>query len=143
MGTVLLFHHVQGLTPGVRAAADSLRRRGRTVHMPVATRTPAAAGGLPPDLVYAGFSQRVIPAHDLARNRPGACGALFFHACMPARELGMAIRRAAATTPVHPSDPRPRADAQQARWERYGRCPMSHCVPHGQARGEDHQREEP
>ena len=34
MATVLLFHHLQGLTPGVVAFADALREAGHTVHTP-------------------------------------------------------------------------------------------------------------
>ncbi|MDQ3449792.1 MAG: dienelactone hydrolase, partial [Actinomycetota bacterium] len=34
MAEVLLFHHAQGLTPGVLAFADELRRAGHTVHTP-------------------------------------------------------------------------------------------------------------
>ena len=34
MAEVLLFHHAQGLTPGVRAFADELRAAGHTVHTP-------------------------------------------------------------------------------------------------------------
>jgi|HubBroStandDraft_1064217.scaffolds.fasta_scaffold225851_2 dienelactone hydrolase len=34
MAEVVLFHHVQGLTPGVVAFADELRRAGHTVHTP-------------------------------------------------------------------------------------------------------------
>ena len=34
MAEVLLFHHVQGLTDGVRAFADELRAGGHTVHTP-------------------------------------------------------------------------------------------------------------
>ncbi len=34
MAEVLLFHHAQGLTPGVRAFADDLRAAGHTVHTP-------------------------------------------------------------------------------------------------------------
>jgi len=114
MTNVLLFHHVQGLTPGVTAFADAVRTAGHTVHVPdlfegrtfdsiengmafvrenggfgaVAARGRAAADGLPDDLVYAGFSLGVVPAQDLAQNRPGARGALFFNACMPAEEFG-------------------------------------------------------
>lgn len=114
MADVLLFHHVQGLTTGVTAFADELRAAGHTVHVPdlfegrtfdsiesgmtfvrenggfsaVADRGRAAADPLPADLVYAGFSLGVVPAQDLAQNRPGARGALLFHACMPAAELG-------------------------------------------------------
>lgn len=34
MAEVVLFHHAQGLTPGVVAFADELRRAGHTVHTP-------------------------------------------------------------------------------------------------------------
>ena len=34
MAEVALFHHAQGLTPGVVAFADELRRAGHTVHAP-------------------------------------------------------------------------------------------------------------
>ena len=34
MTEVLLFHHVLGLTPGVRAFAETLRAAGHTVHTP-------------------------------------------------------------------------------------------------------------
>ena len=34
MAEVLLFHHAQGLTPGVQAFADELRAAGHTVHAP-------------------------------------------------------------------------------------------------------------
>ena len=34
MAEVVLFHHAHGLTPGVVAFADELRRAGHTVHTP-------------------------------------------------------------------------------------------------------------
>ena len=34
MAEVVLFHHALGLTPGVIAFADELRRAGHTVHTP-------------------------------------------------------------------------------------------------------------
>ena len=34
MAEVLLFHHAQGLTDGVRAFADELRAAGHTAHTP-------------------------------------------------------------------------------------------------------------
>ena len=34
MADVLLYHHIQGLTDGVRTFADDLRRAGHTVHAP-------------------------------------------------------------------------------------------------------------
>ena len=113
MAEVLLFHHIQGLTDGVRAFADELRRGGHTVHTPdlfegrtfpdlsagqaycseVGFGTVAAAGvataeGLPGSLVYVGFSLGAMPAQQLAQTRPGARGALLLHACLPVDEFG-------------------------------------------------------
>ncbi|MER8395967.1 dienelactone hydrolase family protein [Mesorhizobium sp. M1340] len=108
MAEVLLFHHAQGLTPGVRAFADDLRAAGHTVHTPdlfdgrtfqsidkglayigeigfddMRERGVRVAGELTPELVYAGFSFGVLPAQKLTQTRPGACGALLFHSCLP------------------------------------------------------------
>lgn len=113
MAEVLLFHHAQGLTSGVRAFAETLRAAGHTVHVPdlyegrvfddledgvahvqetgfgtIVERGRAAAEGLPADLVYAGFSLGVLPAQSLAQTRPGAKGALLFHSCVPVTEFG-------------------------------------------------------
>jgi dienelactone hydrolase len=113
MAEVLLFHHALGLTPGVHAFAEELRRAGHTVHVPdlfdgrtfddlgagaahaeeigfgeVVERGVRAADGLPEALVYAGFSLGVLPAQKLAQPRPGARGALLFHSCVPASEFG-------------------------------------------------------
>jgi dienelactone hydrolase len=46
-----------------------------------------AADGLPNTVVYAGFSLGVPPAQMLAQTRPGAQGALLFHACVPVAEF--------------------------------------------------------
>jgi dienelactone hydrolase len=46
------------------------------------------ADDLPAELVYAGFSMGVMPAQQLAQTRPGARGALFFHATLPPSEFG-------------------------------------------------------
>ena len=113
MAEVLLFHHAQGLTPGIRDVADQLSRAGHTVHVPdlyegrvfddltdgvayagetgfgtIIERGQAAAEGLPGELVYAGFSLGVLPAQMLAQTRPGARGALLFHSCVPTSEFG-------------------------------------------------------
>ena len=115
MAEVVLFHHAQGLTPGVVAFADELRRAGHTVHTPdlfggrtfgtleegmqyaeeigfpeVIARGVRAVEGLPAGLVYAGFSLGVLPAQMLAQTRPGARGALLFHSCVPVSEFGPA-----------------------------------------------------
>jgi len=115
MAEVLLFHHVQGQTPGVLAFADELRRAGHTVHTPdlyggrtfdtldegsayagklgfgnLLDRGVSAADELPHGLVYAGFSLGVMPAQKLAQTRPGARGALLFESCVPTAEFGSA-----------------------------------------------------
>jgi dienelactone hydrolase len=118
MAEVLLFHHAHGLTSGVRDFAERLRRAGHLVHVPdlyagqvfdeleagmayaqevgfgeIIERGRVATGGLPGELVYAGFSLGVLPAQMLAQSRPGAKGALLFHACVPTAELGGAWPR--------------------------------------------------
>ncbi|MFI8522311.1 dienelactone hydrolase family protein [Streptomyces sp. NPDC085481] len=115
MAEVLLFHHACGLTPGVHAFADELRRAGHVVHVPdlyegrtfdsleagagytqevgfgtILERGERAAESLPRGLVYAGFSLGVLPAQKLAQTRPGAAGALLFEACVPVEEFGAA-----------------------------------------------------
>ena len=42
---------------------------------------------MPNDIVYAGFSLGVLPAQMLAQTRPGARGALLFHACVAPSEF--------------------------------------------------------
>jgi dienelactone hydrolase len=113
MTDVILFHHAQGLTDGVRAFAGQLRAAGHHVTVPnlydgatfetldegighaeqvgfdtIIERGRLAAEGLPNGIVYAGFSLGVLPAQMLAQTRPGAKGALLFHACIPASEFG-------------------------------------------------------
>ena len=112
MPTILLLHHVQGLTPGVVAIADTLRAAGHTVHTPdlldgrlfasipdgmayvqtlgfptVIARGAAAAESLPADVVYFGMSMGVLPAQYLAQTRPGARAAIFLHGAVPVSEF--------------------------------------------------------
>ena len=65
MAELLLFHHAEGLTPGVLAAE-----------------------GLPEGLVYLGFSLGVLPAQMLAQTRASARAAVLFHSCVPPSEFG-------------------------------------------------------
>jgi len=113
MAEIVLFHHAQGLTPGVAAFADELRHAGHIVHTPdlfdgrifdsieagmgfvgelgfdeVMARGARSVENLPAELVYAGFSLGVVPAQMLAQTRPGARGALFFYSCIPVSEFG-------------------------------------------------------
>lgn len=107
MAEVVLFHHVQGLTDGVRAFADALRAGGHTVHTPdlfdgalpatveegIATvqaigdevldaRADEVAAGLPDAVVHAGFSWGGATAQRLAQTRAGSRGALLYEACV-------------------------------------------------------------
>ena len=113
LAEVVLFHHVQGLTPGIVAFADELRAAGHTVHTPdlfdgrtfptleegmahaktvgfdaILNRGVNEGEALGTDMVYAGFSLGVMPAQKLAQTRPGAMGALLIDACIPASEFG-------------------------------------------------------
>lgn len=113
MADVLLYHHIQGLTDGVRAFADDLRAAGHAVHTPdvfdgrtfdsieegfgfarergfdaIRERGAAAADELGPGLVHAGFSFGVTIAQQLAQTRPGARGALLIYSCLPISEFG-------------------------------------------------------
>ncbi len=108
MTEVLLFHHAQGLTPGVQAFADELRAAGHTVHTPdlfdgrtfgsidegmayikgngmdeMVEKGERTANDLSHELVYAGFSFGEMIAQKLAQTRPGARGALLFYSCIP------------------------------------------------------------
>src|ERR671937_1576262 len=113
MAELLLFHHAQGLTAGCLAFADELRAAGHVVHAPdlydgktftdrdegmayarevgfdtIVERGRLAAESLPDELVYGGFSLGAVPAQMLAQTRPGAAGALLFHAAIPTAEFG-------------------------------------------------------
>ncbi|MEU1836442.1 dienelactone hydrolase family protein [Micromonospora chersina] len=108
MADIVLFHHIQGLTDGVRAFADQLRAGGHTVHTPdlfdgerpatidegaaltrriggevLDERADRAVADLPKDLVYAGVSWGAATAQRLAQTRPGARGALLYESCLP------------------------------------------------------------
>jgi dienelactone hydrolase len=108
MAEVILFHHVAGLTDGVRSFAGRLRAGGHTVHTPdlfvgettatiedglalvgrigdeeLHSRAEAALALLPEGLVYAGFSYGSGMAQRFAQTRPGARGALLYEGCLP------------------------------------------------------------
>ena len=113
MTEVVLYHHVQGLTDGVRSFADTLGEAGHRVHTPdlfggrtfdtidegmafardtgfgaLAERGVAAAEELNSEVVYAGFSMGVMVAQQLAQTRPGARGAVLMYSCLPPAEFG-------------------------------------------------------
>ncbi|GAB3808551.1 dienelactone hydrolase family protein [Micromonospora zhanjiangensis] len=108
MAEVVLFHHVQGLTDGVRGFADRLRAGGHTVHTPdlfdgerpttleegmaltrrigdqtLGERAARVVADLPDGLAYAGISYGAALAQRFAQTRPGARGALLYDSCLP------------------------------------------------------------
>lgn len=108
MADVILFHHVLGLTDGVRELAERLGDGRHTVHVPdlyegavganleegfairteiggdeLDRRVDKALSALPAELVYAGISMGVMAAQRLAQTAAGACGALLYEACVP------------------------------------------------------------
>jgi dienelactone hydrolase len=110
---VVLFHHAQGLTPGVAAFAETLRFAGHTVHTPdlfdgltfdsigagmayidgvgfdeLVERGVHKGEEYAADVVYAGFSFGVVPAQRLTQTRPGARGTLLYYSCVPATYFG-------------------------------------------------------
>jgi dienelactone hydrolase len=108
MAEVILFHHVQGLTDGLRAFAGEIRADGHTVHTPdlfngelpasieggialtdsidsdeLEKRIRGALSDVSEDVVYGGFSFGAATAQRLAQTRPGARGALLYESCLP------------------------------------------------------------
>jgi dienelactone hydrolase len=113
MTDVVVFHHAQGLTEGVRHFAEQLAAAGHDVSVPdlyggrtfetlhdglayakevgfdtIIARGRTAVEDLRNEIVYAGFSLGVLPAQMLAQTRPGARGELLYCACVPASEFG-------------------------------------------------------
>ena len=104
MANVIVYHHVQGLTPGVIGWADHLRDAGHTVTTPdlfdglvfdsidggiehaeatgfmsLIDRGVAAASRAPIGTVVAGFSLGALIAHKLAQTSPDIGAGLLFH----------------------------------------------------------------
>ncbi|WP_194785264.1 dienelactone hydrolase family protein [Actinomyces haliotis] len=112
MATIVLFHHVLGLTDGVTAFAQALRDAGHDVLTPdlfegrtftdlpaglahageigddeLLARAEHACADLPADVVYGGFSLGVMPAEHLLLTRPGAAGGLLLHSFIEPAQL--------------------------------------------------------
>ncbi|QQR36649.1 dienelactone hydrolase family protein [Devosia oryziradicis] len=112
MTTILLFHHVQGLTPGVAAIADTFRAAGHTVHVPdlldgktfgsipegiayvktigfgeVIARGKAAADAVAGPIVVIGMSLGVLPAQAIAQTRGDVCGVVLLHGAVDVTEF--------------------------------------------------------
>lgn len=113
MAEVVLFHHAQGLTPGVETFAETLRAAGHTVHAPdlydgrtfddldsgvgyaeqigfqtVVDRGVAAVADLPAGIVVVGLSLGVMSAQTVVQHRPGVLGAVLVGSCVPPEALG-------------------------------------------------------
>ncbi|WP_165068724.1 dienelactone hydrolase family protein [Marisediminicola senii] len=107
MATVIMFHHIHGLTPGLRRLADTIRAAGHDTHTPdlydgrvfdtidegaafrrsgavdVDARAREEVERLPQDVVYIGVSSGVMHAQRLAQTRPGARGAVLIESAIP------------------------------------------------------------
>ena len=109
MADVVLFHHIQGLTPGVLALAARWRAAGHTVHTPdlyggrtfssIEDGAAFGSGEGAPDFDALADRGRgrtarqgsstpasrsgVMQAQRLAQTRPGAAGAVLCEACLP------------------------------------------------------------
>ncbi|WP_168582652.1 dienelactone hydrolase family protein [Gephyromycinifex aptenodytis] len=113
MTTIVLFHHAQGLTPGISELGRKIGGRGHVVHTPdyfegrtfdnilegyayVQERgfdsydqwAEQKVAELPTDAVYIGVSLGVRAAQRLAQTRSGARGAILIEACLPPDEFG-------------------------------------------------------
>ena len=108
MTRLVLFHHVQGLTDGLREFAERLRAGRHQVDTPdlfeghrfdtidqgltyansvgdaaLTQRAELAVAELPADVVFGGFSFGAASAQRFAQTRAGALGALLYEACIP------------------------------------------------------------
>lgn len=111
--SVVLFHHVLGLTPGVRAFATRLRARGHTVITPdlfsgrrfstidagvehamdvgfdtIGRRAQAALGGFDGPIVVVGMSMGVMAAKSVIEQGSDVSAAVFLHSAFPSEFLG-------------------------------------------------------
>src|SRR5215813_11829843 len=113
---VVVYHSAYGLRPAIIEFADRLRAAGHQVRTPdlydgevfsdrndairkiqelgfdtLLERAREAVEDLPPDLVYAGFSNGGVCAELLAATRAGARGAVLIHAPLMVRDLGWTV----------------------------------------------------
>jgi dienelactone hydrolase len=113
MTDVLLFHHVLGVTDGIRWFADELRAAGHEVTVAdlwdgqtypsiaagvahaeevgfgtVIDRGAALADDLPDGAVVIGMSLGALPAQKIAQTRAGVRGAVLLYSAIPSEEFG-------------------------------------------------------
>ncbi|MFC5289275.1 dienelactone hydrolase family protein [Actinokineospora guangxiensis] len=137
MASIALFHHVHGLTDGVRAFASALEAHGHRVSTPdlfdgqtfaplaegmahaesagmaaIAERGAAAAD--PDATVFVGFSLGALPAQKLAQTRRGAQAAVLIHAAVPLGFFGDTWPPSVALQ-IHTAEHDERGDADVAR----------------------------
>ena len=128
MADVLLFHHIQGLTEGVRGFAETLRQDGHTVH------TPDLFEGRTFDSIEEGFGFAREVGLDAVRSRGLAVadelGAELVYA-------GVLLRRDDRATAGADSARRPRGTADVFLSPRLG---VRSDVAHGGARADPRQR---
>ncbi|MEX0761367.1 MAG: dienelactone hydrolase family protein [Dehalococcoidia bacterium] len=111
---VVLFHSGLGLRPAVLDFAERLRAEGHTVHTPdlfdgevfssleegarkrdevgipgLVSRATESISGLPPGLVFAGFSMGAAAAEFLAATSPGAKAAILMHGALAPAGFGV------------------------------------------------------
>ena len=114
MSQIVVFHSALGLRPAIAPFADHLRDHGHLVHTPdlfagnvfddleagtayrdqvgipaLLERAHTAIAGLPPQLVYLGFSMGTGPAQLLAATRPGARGAVLIQGALELEALSL------------------------------------------------------
>lgn len=112
MITIVLFHHVLGLTQGVTELAQTMKDAGYNVVVPdlfagktfstlqdglnyvgelgdqeLIERANTACANLPKDVVYAGLSLGVVPAQYLLQTKPGALAGLLIHSFVDPAQL--------------------------------------------------------
>lgn len=139
MTEIVVFHSAYGRRPAVLEFADTVRAAGHVVHVPdlydgevfdsledgiakrdslgmpeLARRATASVDGVPPDVIYAGFSLGCGPAQLLAQTRAGARGALLLHGALPA-EAFESTWPAAVALEIHGMEDDPWFDVGVAR----------------------------
>lgn len=113
MADVIVFHHAQGLTDGIKAFADQLRMGGHDVMTPdlyegatfesldegvahaeqtgfdvITARGIGFADGVAGTFVTLGFSLGALPAQKLAQTFAGVLGAVLCHSAVPLSTFG-------------------------------------------------------
>lgn len=138
MADIILFHHALGLTPGIQAFADRLRKAGHLVIVPdyfagrtfesieygvayaeaegyarIIDRAIASVQPLPAPVVVGGFSLGALPAQKLAQTNRGVIAALLYHGGVPV-EVFESPWPTGVALQVHVTDEDPWTDVDEA-----------------------------